>query len=138
MAEIVRGGIISIDKGQFEGAQSIGMNHFQVMLYVVIPQAMRNILPSISNEFVINIKDTSVLNVIGVAELYWQATKIQTMNYQIFQTYVIISIMYFIMTFTVTRILRLFEKLLEGKNTYTIHGSQSDPAAEIKVTEEAH
>lgn len=138
MAEIVRGGIISIDKGQFEGAQSIGMTHFQVMIHVVIPQAMRNILPSISNEFVINIKDTSVLNVIGVMELYWQATKIQTMNYQIFQTYVIISIMYFIMTFTVTRILRLFEKLLEGKNTYTIHGSQSDPTAEIRIKEETH
>ncbi|MBP5177192.1 MAG: amino acid ABC transporter permease [Clostridia bacterium] len=138
MAEIVRGGIISIDKGQFEGAQSIGMTHFQVMIHVVIPQAMRNILPSISNEFVINIKDTSVLNVIGVMELYWQATKIQTMNYQIFQTYVIISIMYFVMTFTVTRILRLFEKLLEGKNTYTIHGSQSDPTAEIRIKEETH
>lgn len=138
MAEIVRGGIISIDKGQFEGAQSVGMNHFQTMFHVVIPQAIRNILPSVSNEFVINIKDTSVLNVIGVMELFWQATKIQTMNYQIFQIYVIISVMYFIMTFTVTRILRLFEKLLDGKNTYVIHGSQSDPNAEIKITEEAH
>ena len=66
ITEIVRGGIISIDKGQFEGAASIGMSHFQTMIYVIIPQALRNILPSVSNEFVVNIKDTSVLNVIGV------------------------------------------------------------------------
>ena len=59
MAEIVRGGIISIDKGQFEGAMSIGMTHSQTMFKVIIPQVMRNILPSVSNEFVINIKDTS-------------------------------------------------------------------------------
>ena len=71
MAEIVRGGIISIDKGQFEGATSIGMSHSQTMLHVILPQVVRNILPSVSNEFVINIKDTSVLNVIGVTELYY-------------------------------------------------------------------
>ena len=68
MAEIVRGGIISIDKGLFEGASSIGMSHVQAMLHVILPQVLRNILPSVSNEFVINIKDTSVLNVIGVTE----------------------------------------------------------------------
>ncbi|MBQ3754934.1 MAG: amino acid ABC transporter permease, partial [Clostridia bacterium] len=62
MAEIVRGGIISIDQGQFEAAHAIGMSHSKTMFYIVIPQALRNILPSVSNEFVINIKDTSVLN----------------------------------------------------------------------------
>ena len=71
MAEIVRGGIISIDKGQFEAAQAIGMNHIQTMINVVLPQVIRNILPATGNEFVINIKDTSVLNVIGVTELYF-------------------------------------------------------------------
>ena len=133
MAEIVRGGIISIDKGQFEAAQSIGMNHFQTMVHVVIPQVLRNILPSISNEFVINIKDTSVLNVIGVAELFYQATVLSKMTYEIFATYAIICVMYFILTFTITRLLRLAEKLLEGKSNYTIMGSQSDPKAEIHV-----
>lgn len=133
MAEIVRGGIISIDKGQFEGAYSVGMTHFQAMLHVVIPQVMRNILPSVSNEFVINIKDTSVLNVIGVAELYYMAGSIKAMNFQTFQTYTVVCILYFIMTFTVTRILRLFEKKLNGKSNYTVCGSQSDPNAEIHV-----
>ena len=73
MAEIVRGGIISIDNGQFEGAHAVGMTHFQTMIHVVIPQVLRNILPSVSNEFIINVKDTSVINVIGVTELYFFA-----------------------------------------------------------------
>lgn len=137
MAEIVRGGIISIDKGQFEGAASVGMTHFQAMIHVIIPQVMRNILPSVSNEFVINIKDTSVLNVIGVMELYFMAGTINTMTYKIFQTYLIVCVMYFIMTFAVTRVLRMFEKLLSGSKNYTICGSQSDPNAEIHIKEDA-
>ena len=102
MAEIVRGGIISIDRGQFEGAMSIGMTHAQTMFKVIIPQVMRNILPSVSNEFVINIKDTSVLNVIGVTELYYFAGIIKRQNFQTFQTYLVVCILYFILTFTVT------------------------------------
>ncbi len=133
MSEIVRGGIISIDKGQFEGANAIGMTHMQTMLHVVIPQVMRNILPSISNEFVINIKDTSVLNVIGVAELYFMMGKIVRINLKIFQTYFVACVLYFILTFTVSRILRFFERLLDGNDNYTICGSQSDPAAEIHI-----
>ena len=136
MTEIVRGGIISVDKGQFEAAYSCGMSHFQVMLHVIIPQVMKNILPSVSNEFVINIKDTSVLNVIGVMELFYQATKVQMMTYLIFETYLVICVIYFAMTFTVTRLLRLVEKKLAGSNTYTICGSQSDSHAEIHVKED--
>ena len=135
MAEIVRGGIISIDKGQFEGAMSIGMTHSQTMFKVIIPQVMRNILPSVSNEFVINIKDTSVLNVIGVTELYYMAGVIKRINLQTFQVYTVICVLYFILTFTVTRLLRLAEKKLAGSDSYTICGSQSDPSAEIHIKE---
>lgn len=135
MAEIVRGGIISIDKGQFEGAMSIGMTHTQTMFRVVLPQVIRNILPSVSNEFVINIKDTSVLNVIGVTELYYFAGIIKRMNFQIFQTYLVICVLYFIMTFSITLLLRFFEKKLDGKENYTIFGSQTNPAAEIRFNE---
>ena len=133
MAEIVRGGIISVDKGQLEGAYSVGMTHSQAMVKVVIPQVMQNILPSISNEFVINIKDTSVLNVIGVTELYYMAGVIKRINLQTFQTYTVICVLYFILTFTVTRLLRLAEKKLAGSDTYTICGSGSDSQAEIHV-----
>ena len=136
MAEIVRGGIISIDKGQFEGAYSIGMNHWQTMLSVIVPQTMRNILPAISNEFVINIKDTSVLNVIGVTELYYFAGIIKRQNFQTFQTYLVICVLYFILTFTVTRLLRWVERKLDGNENYTIFGSQTDVNAEIHITKE--
>ncbi|MGQ4824255.1 ABC transporter permease subunit, partial [Enterococcus faecalis] len=72
MTEIVRGGIFAVDEGQFEAAQAIGMTHGQTMRKVVIPQVLRNILPATGNEFVINIKDTAVLSVIAVADLFFQ------------------------------------------------------------------
>ena len=137
MAEIVRGGIISVDKGQLEGAYSVGMTHAQAMGKVVLPQVLQNILPSISNEFVINIKDTSVLNVIGVTELYYMAGVIKRINLQTFQTYAVICVIYFILTFTVTRLLRLAERRLDGAENYTICGSGSDSQAEIRIRKEA-
>lgn len=135
MAEIVRGGILSIDKGQFEAAHSIGMTHSQTMVSIILPQAIRNILPATSNEFVINIKDTSVLSVIGVTELFYNSKSVAGSYYAFFQVFFITCIIYFIMTFTVTRILRYFEMKLEGPSVYTIHGSQTVPEAEFKIVD---
>ena len=135
MAEIVRGGIISIDKGQFEGAHSVGMSHFQTMYHVVLPQAVRNIMPSIGNEFVVNIKDSSVLSVIAITELMFIAKQAGGAYANFVPAYVICAVIYFILTFSVTRLLRLAEKKLAGSNTYTICGSQSDPNAEIHIKE---
>ena len=135
MAEIVRGGIMSIDKGQYEGAEAVGMTHFQAMFKVILPQVLKNILPSVANEFVINIKDTSVLNVIGFTELFFQAKTIVSITYNVFATYLLVAAIYFVLTFTITRVLRLAEKKLEGKKNYTVFGSQSDPDAEIHLTE---
>ena len=129
MAEIVRGGIISVDKGQTEGAAAIGMTHFKTMFRVVLPQALRNILPSVSNEFVINIKDTSVLNVIGFTELYFQAKSIVSINFETFATYLLVAAIYFVLTFTVTRILRFIEKKMDGNKNYVMLGSQNMDAA---------
>ena len=125
LTEIVRGGIDSIDKGQYEGAESIGMSHWQTMFYVIMPQVMRNILPGVSNEFINNIKDTSVLNVIGVAELYFATGKIIRINFEIFETYLVTCFIYLIITFSITRILRFFEKKLEGNMNYKIVNTQS-------------
>ena len=133
MAEIVRGGIISIDNGQFEGAAAVGMTHWQSMRYIVLPQVLRNILPSVANEFVINIKDTSVLNVIGVTELYYFAGIIKRQSFQTFQTYFVVCVIYFVLTFSVTRILRLIEKKMAGSDSFVICGSQSDSKAEIRI-----
>ena len=124
MSEIVRGGIISIDKGQFEAAQAIGMNHFQTMFNVILPQVIRNILPATGNEFVINIKDTSVLNVISVTELYFQTKSIAGNNFRYFESFFVACIIYFIMTFTVTRILRWIERRLDGPDHFSLSGNQ--------------
>lgn len=118
MAEVVRGGIISIDKGQFEAAQALGMNHFKTMVYVVLPQAFRNIIPAIGNEFIVNIKDTSVLNVITVNELFYVTKTITTQNYKYFETYLITSVIYLALTLTVASLLHLLEKKLKGPENY--------------------
>ncbi len=118
--EIVRGGIISIDKGQFEAAHAIGMNHTKTMIHVVLPQVLRNILPPIGNEFVINIKDTSVLNVIGVSELYFQTKTVAGNNFRYFESFFVACILYLTMTLTVTRILRYIEKRMDGPENYSI------------------
>ncbi|HAZ0920078.1 TPA: ABC transporter permease subunit [Enterococcus faecium] len=119
MTEIVRGGIFAVDEGQFEAAQAIGMTHGQTMRKVVIPQVLRNILPATGNEFVINIKDTAVLSVIGVADLFFQGNSASGANFQFFQTFTIVGIIYLVMTFTITRILRAVEKKIDGPSAYT-------------------
>jgi putative lysine transport system permease protein len=124
MAEIVRGGIVSIDKGQFEAAQAIGMNHVQTMTNVIIPQVIRNILPATGNEFVINIKDTSVLNVISVTELYFQTKSVAGNNFHYFESFFVACILYFIMTFTITRILRYIERKIDGPENYIMYANQ--------------
>ena len=123
MSEIVRGGIFAVDKGQFEAATALGMTHNQTMRKVALPQVVRNILPATGNEFVINIKDTSVLNVISVVELYFSGNTIATQTYQYFQTFTIIAVIYFVLTFTVTRILRYVERRFDT-DEYTTGANQ--------------
>ncbi|NLP16961.1 MAG: amino acid ABC transporter permease [Clostridiales bacterium] len=119
-SEIVRGGIISIDRGQFEAAHALGMNHVKTMLYVVLPQVVRNILPAMGNEFVINIKDSSVLNVISVSELFFQTSSITGNVFRFFEPFLIACIVYLIMTLTVTRILRFIEKKMDGPENFNV------------------
>lgn len=114
MSETIRGAIQAIDKGQFEAATALGFTHGQTMKKVVLPQVFRLILPAIGNEFVLNIKDTSVLNVISVVELYFSGNTIATQSYQYFQTFTLIAIIYFILTYTVTRLLRALEAKLDA------------------------
>lgn len=118
MAEIVRGGIVSIDQGQYEAASAIGMGHFQIMLHVVLPQVARNILPATGNQLIMNIKDTAVLSVISVTELFFQTKSIAGNNFRYFESYFVACVLYFIMTFTASRILRYVEKRLDGPDAY--------------------
>lgn len=123
MSEIVRGGIVSIDKGQSEAAHAIGMNHVETMIHVVLPQVIRNILPATGNEFVINIKDTSVLNVIAVTELFYNTNSIAGSTFSYFEPFFITSVIYFVMTFTITRILRVLERKIDGPDNYVMDGN---------------
>ena len=133
LSEIMRGGIQSVDPGQREAAAAIGMTHGQTMLHVVLPQAIRNILPALGNEFIVNIKDTSVLNVISVSELFFVSKSAAGTFFKYFEVFFITSVIYFVMTFACTRLLRLLEKKMDGPENYTIHGSQTVPEGELKL-----
>lgn len=124
LSEIIRGGIISIDSGQFEAAHALGMNHLQTMTNIILPQVIRNILPAIGNEFVINIKDTSVLNVISVSELYYTTKSVAGSNFRFFETFFVASLIYLIMTLTITRILRLIERKMDGPANFIMMENQ--------------
>ena len=120
MAESVRGGILSIDPGQTEGAKAIGMNHVQTMTSVILPQAIRNILPQIGNNFIINIKDTSVMFIIGFTEFFAVHRNIVGNNYMYFQSAAIEMIGYLTMTLIASFLLRLLERRLDGSDSYEL------------------
>ena len=120
MAESVRGAICGIDPGQMEGGQAIGMSYFQTMIHVIIPQAFRNLIPQIGNTFVSAIKDTSVLNVISVTELYFIARTVSGTYYKFFETYSIICLIYLVLTFVTSRLLRLLENRMAGARDYEL------------------
>ncbi|MBI9009161.1 MAG: amino acid ABC transporter permease [Tenericutes bacterium] len=113
IAEIIRGGIQSVDSGQTEASKSLGMTGSQTMRYIIFPQAIKNSLPAIGNEFVINIKDTAVLSVIGIFELFNQTRKIAGMHYRQLEAYLIVALIYLFLTYTVSSILRQVEKRLD-------------------------
>lgn len=135
MTEIVRGGIISVDHGQYEAAQTIGMTHMQAMQEIVMPQVFRNVLPAIGNEFVINVKDTSVLNVISVNELFFTSKTIASSNYRFFETFLLTAIIYFILTVTITWLLRGLENRMDiVSDPYVGSGqAQLNPIPKAKV-----
>ncbi len=117
MAEIMRSGIQSVDQGQVEGARSIGMNNFQTMRYIVLPQAIKNAFPSIGNEFVVNIKDSCVLNCITFSELFFAAKSVQGSIFSYAEPFLIVGILYLILTFITSRILGLIEKKLNNRKS---------------------
>ncbi len=120
MAETVRGGILSIDPGQTEGAKAIGMNHWQTMFYVILPQALRNILPQIGNNYIINVKDTSVMFIISFTEFFAVHRAAVGATYLYFPSAVIEMVGYLCMTLTASLLLRLWEKKLDGSDSYSL------------------
>ena len=120
MAESVRGGIVSIDPGQTEGAKAIGMNHVQTMVNVIMPQAIRNIIPQIGNNFIINIKDTSVMFVIGFVEFFATHRNIVGVNLLYFPSAVIEMVGYLTLTLIASFLLRWVERKMDGSANYEL------------------
>ena len=120
MAESVRGGIISIDPGQTEGAKAIGMTHVQTMLSVILPQALRNIMPQIGNNFIINVKDTSVMFIITFTEFFAFHRYITGVNNMYFPSAAIEMIGYLTMTLIASFLLRWIEKRMDGSDSYEL------------------
>ena len=125
MAESVRGGIISIDPGQTEGAKAIGMTHVQTMMNVILPQALRNIMPQIGNNFIINVKDTSVMFIIGFPDFFAAHRAAVGASYLYFPSATVEMIGYLCMTLTASFLLRWAEKKLDGSSDYEL--VQGDP-----------
>ena len=115
MAEIVQSGLNGVDKGQVEGARSLGMKSSEASVSVILPQAIRNALPTIGNELIVNIKDSSVLNVIATTELYYRIGKISVRTYAYLEGYALLAVIYLLMTLLAAFVLKLIEKKLDGQ-----------------------
>lgn len=115
ISEIIRSGINGINEGQVEAARSLGLSHFEAMRYIVLPQALRNTVPALMNELIVNIKDTSVLSIIGVTELFYMTKAAASETYLTFPAYILAAIVYLILTKSLTLIFTYILKKVEDK-----------------------
>ena len=120
MAEIIRSGIQSIDAGQMEAAKSLGMTNTQTMINIIFPQAIKNTFPSLGNQFIVNIKDSCMLNAISVVELFFQAQSVAGTNMRYIEVYLVVAVLYLILTTVATFALNYIEKKINKTNTVTI------------------
>lgn len=114
VAEIFRAGIQAIDKGQMEAARSLGMPHGMAMRNIILPQAVRNILPALGNEFVVVIKESSIVSVIGIAELMYNADTVRGNSFQPYEPLLVAAVLYFLMTFPLSKLLAYFERRMRA------------------------
>lgn len=108
-SETFRAGILSIDRGQFEASLSLGMNQPNTMLHIIMPQAIKNIMPALGNEFVTLIKETSIFMYLGIAEMMYSAQIIKTATYRTKEVYIITALLYFVLTFTTSKLMQKLE-----------------------------
>lgn len=117
VSEIIRGGIDAVDKGQLEAARSLGMNKAKAMKLIIIPQAIRHILPAIGNEFVTVIKESSMASVIGVGELMYASKVVRGATFKGFEPLIVAAAFYFVMTFALGRILNYVERRMKASDS---------------------
>lgn len=116
IAEIFRSGIQSVDKGQMEASRSLGLGYVDTMRYVIVPQAVKNVLPALGNEFITLVKESSIISVIGVQELMFKAGIVRTSLYRPFEPYIMAALMYLVMTTVLSLLVGLLEKKLAQSN----------------------
>ena len=116
VAEIVRGGIMSVDAGQMEAGRSLGMNYTQTMRHIIIPQAIKNILPALGNEMITLLKDTSLMTVIGAKDLTKAAQTVQAVTYQAFMPYISIAVIYLVCVIALSKLLALIERRMRNSD----------------------
>ena len=116
VAEIVRGGIMSVDAGQMEAGRSLGMNYTQTMRHIIIPQAIKNILPALGNEMITLLKDTSLMTVIGAKDLTKAAQTVQAVTYQAFMPYISIAVVYLVCVIALSKLLALIERRMRNSD----------------------
>lgn len=116
IAEIIRAGILSINKGQMEAARSLGMTHAQSMKLIIIPQAIKNILPALANEFVVLIKESAIVSYIGLADIMYKANQIRSLTYLTLEPLLVAALIYFVITFTISKLVQYFERKLNKDN----------------------
>ncbi len=155
VAEIIRAGIQAVDKGQMEAARSLGMSESMAMKNVIIPQAFKNILPALGNEFITIIKESSIVSIIGIHELMYNADTVRGNIFRPFEPLLVAALMYFILTFTLSKLLGVAERrmrvsdriknlnksfgknhILKGINTHINKGQVVvviGPVAQVKV-----
>ncbi|CCV63969.1 Amino acid ABC transporter, permease protein (His/Glu/Gln/Arg/opine family) [Alteracholeplasma palmae J233] len=110
ISEIVRGGILSVSKGQSEAARSLGLSSSQTMIKIILPQAIKNIMPSLGNEFVTIIKETSIFVVVGIAELMFQIDVIKSQTWKMVEVYIVAGVLYLMLTLPLSKLMLHFEK----------------------------
>ena len=113
VSEIIRSGINSIDKGQMEASRSLGLGYGKTMRYVIIPQAIKNILPTLGNEFIAIIKETSTLTVIGVAEVMYTTDRVKASTWVSTPPIIVAMVIYFVITFTLSKVIAIFERRMK-------------------------
>lgn len=113
VAEIIRAGISAVDKGQMEAARSLGMSNAQAMRHIIIPQAFKNILPALGNEFIVVVKESSIVSVIGIHELMYNADTVRGNTFRPFEPLIIAALLYFVMTFTLSKALGVVERRMK-------------------------
>lgn len=113
VSEIIRGGIMSVDRGQTEAGRSLGLSYIQTMWFIVIPQAIKNILPALGNEFIALLKETSIVNVIGMKDITKWALNVQGRTYQAFMPFIGIAVVYLILVIILTKLVSLLEKKMK-------------------------